>query len=67
MISDHISSIQGISIFPIISLILFFAIFAITVVWVFRLDKKYIHRMENLPLDSNMENDNNSENDNEKK
>ena len=61
MLSEHLSSIDGVSIYPIISLILFFFVFAVTVVWVVKLDKKYINRMENLPLDSNSDSENNSE------
>ena len=61
MLSEHLSSIEGVSIYPIISLILFFLVFAFTIVWVAKLDKKYINRMENLPLDSNSESENNSE------
>ncbi|NJD23022.1 MAG: cbb3-type cytochrome c oxidase subunit 3 [Melioribacter sp.] len=59
MLSEHISRIDGIAIYPIISLIVFSILFVGTIVWVLRLDKKYLTRMENLPLDSNF--DNNSE------
>lgn len=59
MLSEHISRIDGIAIYPIISLIVFSILFAATIVWVLRLDKKYLTRMENLPLDSDF--DNNSE------
>jgi hypothetical protein len=31
------------------------------IVWVIKLDKKYINRMEKIPFDSNSEFDNNSE------
>ena len=65
MFSDHLSSIDGISIFPIISMIIFISLFAIAVIWVIKLDKRYINRMENLPLDSNSANKNNSEINNE--
>lgn len=65
MLSEHLSSAQGISIYPIVSLILFFLFFAFTIVWVIKLDKKYINRMEKLPFDSNSEFDNNSETQNE--
>lgn len=61
MISEHLSKIDGIAVYPIFSLILFFTLFAITIVWVLKLDKKYLTRMENLPLESNSENKNNSE------
>lgn len=56
MLSNNLSNIEGVSVFPIISLIVFFLFFAVTVVWVLRLDKKYIVRMRNLPLESNSEN-----------
>lgn len=59
MLSEHISRIDGIAIYPIISLIVFSILFVATIVWVLRLDKKYLTRMENLPLDSDF--DNNSE------
>ncbi len=56
MLSEHISRIDGIAVYPIISLIVFSILFVATIVWVIRLDKKYLTRMENLPLDSNFEN-----------
>lgn len=65
MLSEHLSNIDGVSVFPIISLIVFFLFFAVTIIWILRLDKKYILRMENLPLESNSGNKNNSEIENE--
>ena len=56
MLSEHISKIEGIAVYPVISLIVFSILFVIAVVWVFRLDKKYIARMENLPLETNFDN-----------
>lgn len=61
MFSEHLSRIEGVEIYPIISMIIFIGLFLFTLVWVFRLDKKYISKMENLPLDSNLENENKSE------
>lgn len=55
MLSNNLTNIEGVSVFPIISLIVFFLFFAVTVVWVLRLDIKYIVRMRNLPLESNSE------------
>lgn len=56
MLSEHISRIDGIAIYPIISLIVFSVLFVAAIIWVIRLDKKYLTRMGNLPLDSNFEN-----------
>lgn len=50
-----IEAIQGIEIFPIISLIIFFAFFMIMLVWVFRLDKKFITEASNMPLEDDGE------------
>jgi cbb3-type cytochrome oxidase subunit 3 len=61
MLSNNLSNIEGVSIFPLISLILFFLFFAATIIWVLRLDKKYIVRMGNLPLESKSKDENNSE------
>ena len=66
MMSEPLSSIEGVAIYPIVSLILFFSIFVFMVFKVMKLDKKYIHRMENIPLDSNSANENNPEIENEK-
>jgi len=65
MISEYLSRVNGIFILPVISLIFCFIFFAVTIIWVFRLDKKYISRMGNLPLDQNSENIINSEMKNE--
>jgi cbb3-type cytochrome oxidase subunit 3 len=43
---------SGISIFGLISLIFFFLIFLGVIYWVIRADKKYLKKMENMPLDS---------------
>ncbi len=61
MLSNNLSNIEGVSVFPLISLILFFLFFAATIIWVLMLDKKYIVRMGNLPLESKSEDENNSE------
>ena len=65
MISEYFKSVNGESILPIISLIVFFALFIASTVWALRLKKSYINHMEQLPLDSNSENKNNFEMKNE--
>lgn len=56
MITDVLSSISGIEIFPAIGLIFFFLVFLGFLYWAFRLDKKYIQEMENLPLERDLTN-----------
>lgn len=56
MFSNSLSSIEGISIFPIISLLIFLSAFIFMIVWIFRVDTAYVKQMENLPLDGEDEN-----------
>ena len=51
MIKNVLESIAGIDIFPIISLVLFALFFGSVLVWVYKLDKKTVSRMKNLPLE----------------
>ncbi len=52
MISETLQRIDGITIFPILGLILFIAAFTACIIWVMRLDHQYISHMEGLPLES---------------
>jgi len=52
MFKHYFEGIQNIEVWPIISLTIFFMFFIGLVFWVFRVDKKYINDMENLPLES---------------
>ncbi|PID56944.1 MAG: CcoQ/FixQ family Cbb3-type cytochrome c oxidase assembly chaperone [Ignavibacteriae bacterium] len=64
--SNYLSSIENVSIYPIITLIIFFTVFVGAVIWIYTRDKEYISELENIPLD----NDNikkNTENKNESK
>ncbi len=50
MFKNYLAGIEGVSVFPIISLIIFFSFFVMLGFFVFKADKKYIKHMENLPL-----------------
>lgn len=55
-IKHHMTSIGHIEIYPVISFIIFF-VFFLAVLWiVFRSDKKFINKMENLPLEDSIKN-----------
>ena len=56
MIKELLQSIEGVTIYPIISLIVFVLFFAIILIWMFKVDKNYIKKMENLPLEKDEEN-----------
>jgi len=53
MIRNLLQSIEGVEIYPLISLIVFLVFFVAILVWMLMIDKNYIKEMEQLPLDSN--------------
>ena len=52
MISDILSTTEGVSTFAIIALVSFVLLFLGVIIWTFMADKNYITKMENLPLNS---------------
>ena len=56
-VKNYMDSIDGIEIYPIISLLIFFTFFVVLFWWVFTAKKDYIKTVSNLPLDNqNQEN-----------
>ncbi|MEO1051891.1 MAG: cytochrome C oxidase Cbb3 [Bacteroidota bacterium] len=51
MYKHILRNIQDIEIWPVISLTIFFIFFVCLVLWVIKVDKKYIGKMESMPLD----------------
>ncbi len=49
-VKNHIESITGIGIFPMISLLIFFTFFVVLFWWVFTAKKEYINKVSQLPL-----------------
>ena len=56
MYKEILQSIEGVSVYPIISLIVFVLFFAVILVWMLKVDKNYIKKMENLPFEKEEEN-----------
>jgi Ca2+/Na+ antiporter len=52
MLRNYLQSIEGVEIYPLISLIVFVLFFVVMVVWMLKIDKNYIKQMEQLPLES---------------
>jgi len=48
--SNYLEHIMGVSIYPVISLVLFVAFFTGVMIWIYRIDQKEIEHMENLPF-----------------
>jgi hypothetical protein len=54
-IEGHISSIEGVEIYPIISMLIFFIFFALLISWVITAKKEYVDEMSKIPFESNDE------------
>ena len=53
-IKHNLESIEGVEIYPIISLVLFFLVFSTMIIFVFRLPKRRIDNLSNLPFDNDI-------------
>lgn len=51
MYKDVLSRIEGVDLFPLISLVIFFTFFVLLIAWVIRLNRGYIDTMANMPLE----------------
>lgn len=51
-VKNYMDSIEGIEMYPIISLLIFFTFFVVLFWWVFTAKKDYIKKVSNLPLDN---------------
>jgi cytochrome c oxidase cbb3-type subunit 4 len=50
MIRDVLQSIEGVEFYTIVSMIIFILFFIGMIIWLFKVDKKYIKTMSELPL-----------------
>ncbi|CAN5480080.1 cbb3-type cytochrome c oxidase subunit 3 [soil metagenome] len=51
MFNEVLQSIDGISIYPIFSLLIFFVFFLGLTIWVIKADKNYLKKMSELPIE----------------
>ncbi len=51
MFKHYFELVENVSVWPLVSLTIFFGFFLILILWLFKVDKKYIRKMKNLPLD----------------
>jgi hypothetical protein len=49
---NYLKSIEGVGIYPLISLLIFFGFFATLLYMVFRADKRAIDKIKNIPFDN---------------
>ena len=50
---NYLSSIAGVGIYPLISLLIFVVFFTAMGIWVFKVSKEHIREMEQIPLSGN--------------
>ncbi|MBL4604660.1 MAG: CcoQ/FixQ family Cbb3-type cytochrome c oxidase assembly chaperone [Flavobacteriaceae bacterium] len=55
-VKNHLVSITGIEIYPLISLLIFFTFFVVLFWWVFTAKKEYTNEVSQLPLNDNLKN-----------
>ena len=53
-VKQNLENIDGVSIYPIISLIIFFLFFVALFLWVFTAKKEHINEVSNIPLDDQL-------------
>ncbi|MEJ2195650.1 MAG: cbb3-type cytochrome c oxidase subunit 3 [Ignavibacteriaceae bacterium] len=51
MIRNYLQSIEGVELYPLVSLIIFVLFFVAIFVWMVKIDKKYLKEMAEMPLD----------------
>lgn len=51
-VKNHMESITGIEVYPMLSLIIFFTFFVALFWWVFTAKKEYINNVSQIPLDN---------------
>ena len=51
MFKHYFQQVENVAVWPIVSLIIFVTFFIGLLIWVLRVDKKYIQDMSNLPMD----------------
>ncbi|HBH24856.1 MAG TPA: cytochrome C oxidase Cbb3 [Cytophagales bacterium] len=51
MFKHYFEQIHNIEVWPIVSLVIFFLFFVGLLIHIFKIDKKFINKMENLPLE----------------
>ncbi|MGO3707913.1 MAG: CcoQ/FixQ family Cbb3-type cytochrome c oxidase assembly chaperone [Mesonia hippocampi] len=51
-VKGHLETIDGVAVYPIISLLIFFIFFVALFWWVFTFKKDYLKKVSNIPLET---------------
>ena len=55
MSAEVLRAIQGVAIFPVVSLVVFVVVFGVVLIWASRLDRLQLDRCAHLPLEGREE------------
>ena len=50
-IKYHVANVDGVAVYPMLSLLIFFTFFVVLFWWVFSAKKSYIKKVSNLPFE----------------
>lgn len=50
---NYLEKISGVGVYPLTSLLIFFVFFVVLLWFVFKTDKEYLKKIEQLPFDNN--------------
>lgn len=56
MYKEILQSIDHVAVWPVVSFVIFFLFFMCLVWWTFSVDRKFVEKMKNLPIDSKEQN-----------
>lgn len=51
MFKYYFEKIENVEIFPVLALLIFFTFFVLLLIWVIRIDRTYVNKMKNLPME----------------
>jgi len=51
MFKDYLQSIEGVEFYATISMLIFISFFIVIILWLIKVDKHYIKKMKELPLE----------------
>ena len=64
IVIHYLEDIEGVAIFPVIGILIFFTFFLFLLYYIFRLDKGFVKEMSDLPLNNDDDENNESLNKN---
>ena len=55
MFENYLKAIEGVGVYPLISLMIFVSFFIVLLIWMIKIDKDFLVKMSFLPLDPDID------------